>query len=553
MRRRKRRGLRLDRRRAAVICVVLLGAALRLYPIHRPYVGPDTQDAYPRAAVSAVVESHWRPQWIVHGPGFFDMLRATYTVWYGIGRGLGAYRERLDFLRDYVERPLPFVVAGRLVVVAFAIAALVLVAHLGEALGPPHAGVAAAALLAVAFVHVRESHQVWPDVPAGTLTLAAVAAAVAALRRSSLAWSAAAGVLGGLAIATKPSTFPVVAPVALGALCGEGTVVHRAARAVAGGVAGGLSYAIASPYVVLAFRTAHAFLSRQYALTFGAGQGTLPLGRLLVLGLDVPLVVLAAVGLVASIRRRPFGTWLVLASFPVGYVLVLVASTRLFLRYLAIIAPFVALFAGHAVMTVAQALAPRAAGAAAMAGIVLLAARPALLAVAYDRFLALDDTRRLAGAWIAEHVPDDADVVIPNPRHYVNPTLPPNDLELRERHPREWQAVRVRLRDGVRRWTVTYQGPAQQIREPSARDRFVVTAGHPTLFGFICTPLGVVATLQAVGARPVARFDGTPPVLPSDVVYDPIDADYVPLRGWNALIRPGPNLTVWHVPGSIMR
>jgi len=537
------------RRHAPLALVLVVGAALRLYPVHLPYVGVDTQEVYPRAAVLAVAEGHWRSRWIAHGPGFFDALRAMYSVWYGVGRVAGLHQDRLDLLATFVARPLPFIVGGRVLVVACALLALVLIARLGRDLGAPAGGLAGAALLAVTFSHVRESHQVWPDVPAGTLTLAAIAASVVALRDRRIRWVVAAGALGGFAIATKLSTFPVALPVALGAFCSQGRLTARAARALAAGLAAVGAYVIASPYTLLAFQTARQFMTDQWHLTVGPSHGALPLGRLVVLGIGLPLTLLGGAGLVMAARRRPLSAWLVVAAFPIAYAVVLLASTRLFVRYLVLLIPFVALFAGYAVTELARAIVPRHAGPAAALVVLVLAARPVMLAVEYDRFLAREDTRSLAGAWLAEHAAADAWVTIPEPTGYVNPILPPNDLELRRRYPGEAVQLRRRLASAFRGWTVAYLASFEQIARLQPRQHFVVTSAHPALFGHLSTPFRVVAAIQQAGGRPVARFVGAPDPLAPEVCYDPIDADYVPLRGWNALVRPGPNLTIWQLPG----
>jgi hypothetical protein len=88
----------------------------------------------------------------------------------------------------------------------------------------------------------------------------------------------------------------------------------------------------------------------------------------------------------------------------------------------------------------------------------------------------------------------------------------------------------------------------QQLARPERCERFVVTNAHPALFRHLNTTSSILVALQKAGARPVARFAGTPDTLPPEVAYDPIDADYAPLRGWSALERPGPNVTIWHLP-----
>jgi hypothetical protein len=43
---------------------------------------------------------------------------------------------------------------------------------------------------------------------------------------------------------------------------------------------------------------------------------------------------------------------------------------------------------------------------------------------------------------------------------------------------------------------------------------------------------------------PVARFIGYPG---DGALFDPIDANYVPLRGFGAVRSPGPNIVVWQL------
>jgi hypothetical protein len=53
--------------------------------------------------------------------------------------------------------------------------------------------------------------------------------------------------------------------------------------------------------------------------------------------------------------------------------------------------------------------------------------------------------------------------------------------------------------------------------------------------------------LQARG-KIAAHFDGIDPdVTAADVAYEPIDANFVPLRGFAHVRAPGPDITVWWV------
>jgi hypothetical protein len=130
----------------------------------------------------------------------------------------------------------------------------------------------------------------------------------------------------------------------------------------------------------------------------------------------------------------------------------------------------------------------------------------------------------------------------------VHPVLPPNGLALARHYGWQPGALRERLGDRFRPWAVTSYPSVGG--SPPAGHGFVVTAAHPGLFPQLDTPQPYLETLRKMGARQVAAFDGAPTPLPPGVVFDPIDADYVPLRGWNALRLPGPNLTIWELPAS---
>ena len=88
--------------------------------------------------------------------------------------------------------------------------------------------------------------------------------------------------------------------------------------------------------------------------------------------------------------------------------------------------------------------------------------------------------------------------------------------------------------------------PPSEFHPPG---RFVVAAYHPIVLPDTNMPSDYLRTLEALGARPVARFPGFAEPLPACAVFEPIDADYVPLRGAGAVERPGPNITIWEVPG----
>jgi len=316
------------------------------------------------------------------------------------------------------------------------------------------------------------------------------------------------------------------------------------------GVLASLTYAVLSPAVLIHARETIELLRAQSRIMFQVSGG-MSLRVLVGAGIGWATLLLALVGLIASARQAPRQT-AILASFPVAYTVPLILASLLYVRYLAVVAPFVALFAGHGATVAGRLLLRRWSAGGAMAIALLVAAEPAMRSAQYDRLLARDDTRSLAGRWISRHVPFGTPLTLPNVAPYPNPILPPNADQLRLRYPREAAALIVRgLGEPAETYPARYLGffdnPTEDWRPQTG---FVVLARHPVVLRGMNPSPALVHRLHAAGARCVATFRAIREPLASDVLYDVLDADYLPLRGFGYVLRPGPNITIWQVPGS---
>src|SRR5438876_214149 len=411
----------------ASLVALVPGAALRIYPIHRPHLGLELQEMFPKNAILALVHGDWRPFGLHQGSALLDLLRALISVWYAAGRLVGAYHDRLDVLAAFVRSPLPFVILGRVVVCSASIASLWLLGIAGACLFGELSGTAAILSLGAIFIHVRESHHVWLDVPAATAAFAAAFAAVRAVEDRSSRSLALAAALAGLAIAMKHSTFPIALPIVIAAvLAGDMEPVRVARRLAFVGVLASLTYAVLSPAVLIHARETIELLRAQSRIMFQVSGG-MSLRVLVGAGIGWATLLLALVGLIASARQAPRQT-AILASLPVAYTVPLILASLLYARYL---------------------------------------------------------------------------------RFFDKPT-------------EDWQP----------------------------RPGFVVLARHPVVLRRMNPPYPLVHRLRAAGARCVATFRAIRQPLASNVLYDELDADYLPLRGFGDVLRPGPNITIWQLPGS---
>jgi hypothetical protein len=387
------------------------------------------------------------------------------------------------------------------------------------------------------------------DVPAGTAALVAVAACLRAAATAGRRRIVAAGAAAGVALAMKYSMFPVAIPLLLAVWWGARDRRDAVARALLSGAAALAAFALLSPYTSLKWRESLDVVLRVRDILFASTLPSLSLATCVRLGLGTVPVVLALGGLVVGALTRPRATLLV-AAFPAAYLLVLASQAVVYSRYVAVVAPFVAIFAGIGAAALGRTIAPRRPDPV-LAAIVLAAALPgAVQSAGFDRLLARRDSRQLAGDWIAAHVPPGTSISVPNAVGYPNPTLPLDAGQLRFAFGSLAPALRARgLPDPTHTYPLRYMAFfAEPARKWQPSDRYVVTAHHPVVIrDWYATP-EQLARLAAAGAREVARFDGFVPPIPEHVVFEPIEYDYVPLSGFDALMRPGPNLTIWEVP-----
>lgn len=528
----------------ATVVGIVLAVALRGYPLFSPHLGWELQEFYPRNAVIALVQGDWKPWALIHGAGLFDALRAVYTVGFGLGTLLGRFGDRFDVLGAFVQDPMPFVVAGRVVVLAASLVTVLLAAVLAGRLGGRLAAGAAAVVLATCFIHVRETLNVWPDVLTGAAALATILLALDAAGNASLRAAMRVGVAAGVALACKHAVALLAFPVLIALAGGYRDMVRRLAVA---GLATIVVYFVLCPYTILDWTLLQSQIEFQSAAIYGHRATTIvqPFGELVVRAFGVGPLLLAAIGVVAAAILSPRRT-LIAASFPLIYLGSIAIAENPFARYLSIAAPFVAVFAGVGVDACARRLRPTWSAIGATLLVAVACAGPALDGWHHVRLLRRADTRQLAATWLQANVPAGTAITLPNLAIFPNPVLPPDVGGLGwELAPWKEQLVARGFLTVPPTYEIHHLGFLENhdlTWEP--RDPVVVTTSHPAPVGFR-TPPAIEERLRRAGYTVATRFTAIVEPPPAGVAYDPNEAGYVPLYGAVSIDRPGPNLTVW--------
>jgi hypothetical protein len=369
--------------------------------------------------------------------GFSNMLFGEYAVYFVVGRLAGLFASLGDFEQAYRSDPTVFLLLGRLTSALLGTLNVLAVYHIEKGLTQRRPGLLAALFLAVAFLHVRDSHYGVPDITAACLVSVAVLFCLLSVKRPNPRYLYLAAAAGGLAIAVKWSVWPLL--VTLGLVIffdwqtrGKGVGVGRFGRhlllvllSFAGGLILGGFQLFIKPGLYLEYAL------RESAAGEGGGFGFWQIDtvsgwlfylKTAVYGLGLVFLALAVWGgvwrLVRTVRDRDRLS-VVLLSFPVCYYLVMGATRHYFARYALPLVPFAAVFAAEPIWALVHWKTERrwlAWGLAALLAVAALA-QPLAWSVQQDSVLMAEDTRTLAKNWIEANLPAGAKIAVDWPVH----------------------------------------------------------------------------------------------------------------------------------------
>ncbi len=392
--------------RIALTAVLVAALGLRLWGVKHglPYVYNVDENAHFVPNAIGLFGHGWNPHYFVNPPALTYVLHVVFAVWFGGRTGVGY---------AYATDPTSVLVVARATSALLGTAAVGLTYLAGARLAGRGAGLVAAALLAVAFLPSFYGHLALDDGPALAPVALALWGAAGIARGGRTRDFALAGAGVGLACATKYTAAVAVLPVLGAVLVAPRPLARRRPAVVA--LTALVAFVAADPYAVLAPRELHGGLAHQLSAT-GDAEGKLGLTRdsgflfylwTLTWGLGwAPLA--AVVAAPVLLARRDRRALVVLAPTPVLFVLVMGAQDRFYGRWLLPVFPILCVLAAIAVVALAERL-PRWLA----PGLVALLLAQGLIATVHgDRVLSRPDTRNLARAWLAAHLPVGARVVV---------------------------------------------------------------------------------------------------------------------------------------------
>jgi hypothetical protein len=396
----------------ATLCLRLWGVKQGL---PYSYNSDEATHFVPRAI--AFFSHDLNPQYFLNPPAYSYLLHIVFELWFG---SADAVR------RAYASDPTGVFVVARVVAAVLGTISVWLTYLAGARLFSRTVALLGAAVFGLAFLPIFYSHLALNDVP----TLAPVALSLygvaGVLRGGSRRDYVLAGIGIGLAAATKYTggitAVCLLCAFACDAAWGQpGRAVRRFALAF---VAALLAFIVANPYSVLDFSAFHAGVTTQQALAGGADEeklgttaasGTAYYLWTLTWGLGWVPTLAALGGSVMLLVRRRLALAVVLLPAPVGFILFMGDQQRYFGRWMLPIFPIVSLLAAYGLVELVRWLVRARRIPALVAGgaaVIVILAQSVASVVHNDVVLSHADTRNLTRAWMVDHVPAGAKVVI---------------------------------------------------------------------------------------------------------------------------------------------
>ena len=487
-------------------------------------------------------------------PHFYDypwlymwMLSALYVAYYACSMVGGTFHSIADMVASWSHNWTPFFLISRGLSAALGTATVIVIFHLGRRLWGEATGLVAAFFLTLAFIHVRDSHFGTTDVAMTFFIVVAVLGLVVAHAGRTRSQFALAGFAAGIAAATKYNAVLLAAPFVASYLvhifesAGRRREAALDTRLLISGGAFLAAFSVGIPFV---FLDRAGFVDAMRLLIEAMQRGDMSVGLTngwihhvqfsLRYGVGVPLLLAGIVGSIAMLTYEPLVAALVL-SFPIAYYVAAGTVSYLFFRYAIPIVPFVCLAAAWLVCRSADALArriarpslrvPLSAALVALASIAVVL--PSARSVwAFDRVIRRTDNRVVLARWFAENVPPGSSVLqsgSPYGHAQFAPALGYTEWVWHRKH----LIFRVKGRPASGRpdWIVLQESPLPSYTQPIVRE--LLQSGYARVAEFKAVSIG------------------------NGLVYDRSDAFFVPFSGFERVIRPGPNFTVFRRLGPV--
>lgn len=405
-----------SRRHILLGVVLLVAVTLRLWGIAFGLPRIQHIDEGGLIHTALYMAGNWgRPNIYVHGTVMPGMVAFFSGASFAVGRVIGIFADRQDFLVSFFRDPSLIVLSGRLVNVVFSLATVWFLYLTGAKIFGKRVGLLASLFLAVSVLHVKESHYAKPDVLSGLTALGIYSASWFLLKTGTMRAYLTAGALVGLGVGTKATmAFAGITPL-IAHVLRKRRNIRRLAVFFSCAL---LTFFVVSPYAFLDARFFTSELVRwQETVALPRGYPHSPLWYYLFEylreGTGLGVFLLSGAGLFAAFFSKRRREGILIAAFPMLFLVsVNVWSKEHVQRYALPILPQIVLLAAVALDRLLAMTVPRRATLALLVFLPILLWQPLVRSIKFDYLVTRPTTGELVTAWIEEHVPAETAVAV---------------------------------------------------------------------------------------------------------------------------------------------
>jgi 4-amino-4-deoxy-L-arabinose transferase-like glycosyltransferase len=511
---------------APLVFVAVLALALRLWGINfgLPYLYHPDEPAHVLQAL-AVIRGLPNGLTFANPPLYKYLLAAVYGVTFGAGRLSGTYASGEQFIAQFRADPGLVYLEARVVSAVLGTSTVLATYWVGRSLRCRSAAVVAAALAAVTYLTVRESHFGVNDALAALCVTIGLGFCVRIAHGGNRLDYAAAGVAVGLAFAAKYQGGVLLVPLVLAHFLSprprQQLYLALAVLACVVATAATFPSLVLEPARVVQDVFVHLYVPARTGYDgLDPAGGYAYYAKALTLGLGLPLLLAACAGIVLAVARRDRGL-LVVASLPLTLIVILGASQMYFARFVLPAAPALVVLGAFALVELHNRW-----GKFGVATTLIVAAATLVDSVQFDVLLMQPDTRTEARDWIQTNLEPASTLAVdsgplgPPLEGLAEDVLVVNDSALIDHSLQEYRD------EGIQYLVVSSYTVDMPLIDPAREARRQAFSGS----------LEGGATLLAQ-FRP---FRGIDPGFVYDQIYGPFDSLL-------AFDRPGPTVTVYRL------
>lgn len=416
---------------ALLFVILLAGFSLRLWGISfgLPYLYHADEPIVVNHAL-AYASGDLNPHFFKIPPLVSYLLSICYGIYFLILKTFDSIRSTSDFARFFLDNPTTFYLIGRVIFGAlFAMAGIVALYALVKKYFSVRTAIISATILSFTFLHVRDSHYIYTDIPlliCLTISFFPIFSILEQGRRTSYVLF---GILAGLCVATKYNGIFIFIPFVLAHTIytltnGKQPVNINLLASFSITV---LTYFILNPFSFLDFQ-----FFKQELLIQAAAEARIGFFHHLVYslnsGLGFPLLVISFLGVARCICSKNQRSLLFLC-FIAAYYAVLALKSQPYDRYALPLVPFLVFFAADFLEWLRKRFHIKTFLYILLVGVTLSVS---IFKIALcNQIMTKTDTRTMAYNWCMANIPTQSKVAISN--QFFAPRLKPTAQELQKK------------------------------------------------------------------------------------------------------------------------